>query len=304
MVGDLINQWKEIQKFKKLSTQQRSIVFYSESEAYWEHFKSIIDSLLKRYSDRICYLSSSKSDPGLGLSKNGVPAFYIGNGALRTSLLNTINAKILVMSTPDLQSFQIKRSVYPVHYVYIHHSIISTHMAYQKHAFDHFDTIFCVGPHHKSEIVATEKIRSLKAKKLVEHGYGRLDSIIVNKDKTSIDTKNTVVLAPSWGRNSILETVGLEIIDSLLTSDFEVTVRPHPQTRRFNRKLLNSIIKKFNYNPGFFFEENITSEKSLHDSNLMVSDWSGAALEYAFGLIKPVLYIDVPKKSITLVTKK
>ena len=28
----------------------------------------------------------------------------------------------------------------------------------------------------------------------------------------------------------------------------------------------------------------------------MISDWSGAALEYAFGLEKPVLFIDVPKK--------
>ena len=28
----------------------------------------------------------------------------------------------------------------------------------------------------------------------------------------------------------------------------------------------------------------------------MVSDWSGAAIEYAFGLKKPVLFIDVPLK--------
>ena len=28
----------------------------------------------------------------------------------------------------------------------------------------------------------------------------------------------------------------------------------------------------------------------------MISDWSGAALDYAFGLNKPVVFIDVPKK--------
>jgi YidC/Oxa1 family membrane protein insertase len=28
----------------------------------------------------------------------------------------------------------------------------------------------------------------------------------------------------------------------------------------------------------------------------MISDWSGAALEYAFGLERPVLFVDVPKK--------
>jgi len=28
----------------------------------------------------------------------------------------------------------------------------------------------------------------------------------------------------------------------------------------------------------------------------MISDWSGAALDYSFGLGKPVLFIDVPRK--------
>lgn len=32
------------------------------------------------------------------------------------------------------------------------------------------------------------------------------------------------------------------------------------------------------------------------DAHVMVSDWSGAALEFALGLEKPVLFVDVPKK--------
>ena len=28
----------------------------------------------------------------------------------------------------------------------------------------------------------------------------------------------------------------------------------------------------------------------------MISDWSGVAIEYAFALEKPVLYVDIPKK--------
>jgi YidC/Oxa1 family membrane protein insertase len=31
-------------------------------------------------------------------------------------------------------------------------------------------------------------------------------------------------------------------------------------------------------------------------SDIMITDWSGAAIEYAFTLERPVLYIDVPKK--------
>ena len=49
-------------------------------------------------------------------------------------------------------------------------------------------------------------------------------------------------------------------------------------------------------NPLFGFEENVAGQDSLHESDIMVSDWSGAALDYAFGLEKPVLFVDVPRK--------
>ena len=46
----------------------------------------------------------------------------------------------------------------------------------------------------------------------------------------------------------------------------------------------------------FYFEDNVAGQESLHASDLMVSDWSGASLDYALGLKKPVIFIDVPKK--------
>ena len=42
--------------------------------------------------------------------------------------------------------------------------------------------------------------------------------------------------------------------------------------------------------------EDTTKYEALFSSHIMVSDWSGAALDYAFGLGKPVLFIDVPRK--------
>ena len=37
-------------------------------------------------------------------------------------------------------------------------------------------------------------------------------------------------------------------------------------------------------------------ETALHEYDLMVSDWSGTALEYAFALERPVIFVDVPYK--------
>ena len=38
------------------------------------------------------------------------------------------------------------------------------------------------------------------------------------------------------------------------------------------------------------------SEESFHEADLLVTDWSGSAYEYAFGTERPVLFIDTPAK--------
>jgi YidC/Oxa1 family membrane protein insertase len=61
--------------------------------------------------------------------------------------------------------------------------------------------------------------------------------------------------------------------------------------------VLDGLLAHFRGHPLFRYEENVASQDSLHASDLMISDWSGAALEYAFGLERPVLFVDVPRKS-------
>ena len=172
-------------------------------------------------------------------------------------------------------------------------------MIYRKDAFDHFDSIFCAGPHHLEEIRAIEKKYQLPPKKTLEHGYGRLDSIIENRKMRSPKSPNDpqkILIAPSWGKNSLVETIGGQIVSYLLKNRFHVILRPHPQTIKHSKNLLEVILKQHKNNPNFELEVNIASQDSLHSSDLMISDWSGAALDYSFGLGKPVLFIGVPRK--------
>jgi len=66
----------------------------------------------------------------------------------------------------------------------------------------------------------------------------------------------------------------------------DVAVRPRKQR----------LAERFASDPNFSLEENVASQDSLQRADLMVSDWSGAALEFAFGTERPVLFIDVPRK--------
>ena len=168
--------WKEVKRFKKLDKKDRSIIFYLENECDFIFFKPIVEKLTQEYDIKICYVTSSKTDPMLTSNDKNILPFYIGDGIARSSFFVNLKATIVVMTMPDLETFHIKRSkIYPVHYVYIFHSLCSTHYIYRKTAFDNFDTIFCTGNYQIIEIQEREKKSNLAKKKLVKHGYGMLD---------------------------------------------------------------------------------------------------------------------------------
>ena len=297
----LLNPWRAIRAFHALSRWHRSIVFYSEGRHDWPHLEPLVCHLAGSLARTVCYVGSEEDDPGLTLGEARVLAFCIGNGAARTVFFRTLEADVMVMTMPDLETFHIKRSVHSVRYVYVYHSLVSTHMIYRKGAFDHFDTIFCVGPHHVRELRESEALGGLPRRELVEHGCGRLDVLLERRRQapprpTDPDRSLGVLIAPSWGEQGLLETCGGQLVEVLLAAGFQVTVRPHPQLRRVNPDLLGRYRERFAGRARFVYEDDVATQDSFLESDLMVSDWSGAALEYAFGLERPVLFIDVPRK--------
>ena len=296
------NERKELEKFNKLNLDERSIVFYSEDISSFVHFEEIIYELTEKMGYQICYVTSAKDDPMLTNPNKKIKTFYIGLGATRTKFFMELKADILVMTMPNLETYFIKRSkVYPVHYVYVFHSIVSTHTIYRKGAFDHFDSIFCAGPHHIEEITATESVYGLNHKNLVEHGYGLLDKLqkskpMKNQKNYTNDEKKKIIIAPSWGKKGLLETMGKELVKILLDAEYHVTVRPHPMTIRKWPKKIKAIENEFCNEPNFEMETDVSSFESIYSAYGLISDWSGIAIEYAFVCEMPVFYIDVSQK--------
>ena len=292
------NERKELEKFNKLDLDERSIVFYSEDISSFIHFEQIIHELTEKMGYQICYVTSAKDDPILTSQNKRIKAFYIGLGAIRTKFFMELKAELLVMTMPSLETYFIKRSrVHPVHYVYVFHSIVSSHTIYRKGAFDHFDSIFCTGPHHVEEIKATERLYNLNHKNLVECGYGLLDKLqkskpLQNQEMHTKDGRKRILVAPSWGKKGLLETKGLELVKILLDAGYHVTVRPHPMTIRKWPKIIKTIKNEFKDNTNFEMETDVSSFESLYSTYGLISDWSGIGFEYAFVCERPVLYID------------
>ena len=290
--------------FDKLDARTRTITFYAEDGGYWPHFEPIVRELTGPMGREICYLTSSADDPILEREDDRIHAFEIGEGVGRAYLFQTMEVGVLVATVPQLGIPVLPRARRAAQlgttYVYVFHSMASTHMIYEPDGFDHYDTVLCVGQYMMEEIRRREQQYGLPTKELVAHGYGRLDAIIAaaaeRPPRESRDGPSVVLVAPSWGPTCIFETCGEELVRRLLDAGYEVIARPHPMTAKRTPKAITALVDAFSGHPRFTLDTGMAGQESLHRSDVMLSDWSGAALEYAFGLERPVLFVDVPRK--------
>lgn len=293
-----VSSWKNYRAFKKLERSSKNIVFYSESGQDWHHFEPIIDHLTGELGKTLCYISSDPGDPGLSQNNPNILPFCINEGFFRILLFQMLDADLMVLTMLDLGNLDLKRSINPVHYIYMFHGMGSTHMVDFENSYDHYDSIFCVGPHQMQEIRKREDLKGLPPKKLVEHGYTRLECLMdeAAKRPPPDNPKPVILVAPTWGEQSILNLCGEELFKILLDAGLHVILRPHYHTRKLTPKVVDRLIKKFKNHPEFEVIEQMGETESLFRSNLMICDWSAAAVEYSFGLEKPVLFIDVPRR--------
>jgi YidC/Oxa1 family membrane protein insertase len=216
-------------------------------------------------------------------------------------LMPLLNAKVLVLTMTDLHRFHIRRSIRSTHHFYVFHALVSTHMMYRRGAFDHYDAIGCAGPHHVEELRREEALDGLPPKNLIEIGYPRLDRIwadhrLHTPKPRAADSKGLVLIAPSWGPSNILETCIGALIEALSSAGYAVVVRPHPELLKRNPGLIRRIRNDIRRHPKAAMELELLSDRTLHDADVLVTDWSGIALEYALGTERPVMFIDVPRK--------
>ena len=282
-------------KFINLKKNNRKLVVYSEGKEYFPHLFPIVYELSKNKID-VCYLTSDYEEK---IPESPyIRRFFIGKGIVRTLFFQNLETIVCLMTMPDLDSFHIKKSKRVNKYVYIFHSCVSTHMIYRYNAFTAYDIIFCVGPHHKKEIRQFERIEGLRKKQLFSYGYNRLDSIIAatKNNKKRVNKYTRILIAPSWGKKNLINLCGLSLIKSLLEENYKIVLRPHPRSFIEDKKIIKDIKNSFLSNSKFIIDEDVVDESGLDDSDVLITDWSGVAMDFAFGKERPVIFIDSPRK--------
>ncbi len=298
---NIIKEIRDYRKFLSIDQRlQRQIVFYSGNRFYSQHFEQIIKLILNESDLHIDFITSDLLDPVINFKSDRISFFFCNY--LLAPIIKQVKSKVLVMTMTDLGSYHIKRALDPnVNHMYIFHAPASTTMMYRKGAFDNYDTIFCPGPQHKAEIRKTEEFYNLPPKQLIEAGYSLLEKRYIDYQTHSSSQSgeyNTILIAPSWHDNNLVEVCGDILIQTLLDSGYQVVYRPHPQSliSKHRKKKIEAIIQPFLKNENFIFEVNPLDDWSFYSANVLISDWSSISLEYAWGTERPVIFVDTPRK--------
>lgn len=291
-------RWLKLYKHNAKSKKDKLITFYSEGKHYWLCYKGLIDKLIK-HNYSIYYVSSDKRDPGLSYSDK-IESLLIDEKYQRYIFFKSLNTYILITTTPELGTIpDFPKSKNTNYYIYIQHALMSTHYAYKNNSFDNYDIIFCCGRYMINEIRKNESIKNLIPKKLVEHGYSRLDYLLANFQKNKIDeNKNTILFAPTWGgKHSLVENGDIvKYIDAALSQGYKTILRPHPESFKRSIDTINEIVSKYSHNKKFQLQDDVSDFDIFSESSILITDWSGIAFEYAFTTGNIVLFIDTPQK--------
>ena len=286
-----------------LKTQDKKIVFYSEKNGFYKYYKNIIEEIIRRTNIVIHYITSDPEDEVFGLESEQFKPYYINENRMIV-LMMKMETEIMVMTTPDLENFQLKRSYVKkdIEYIYVPHDVNSSNLTFHKNALDHFDTIFASGPKNRAEIAEREEKAGLPKKNLVEWGSCVIDNMTVSYEQmvseessgTRKDQK-TILIAPSWQADNILDSCIGQMLDRLTETGHQIIVRPHPQYVRHFEGRIDALAEKYGAR-GVTFQKDFSSNKTVYMADLLVTDWSSIAFEYAFSTLKPVLFINTPMK--------
>ena len=125
---------------QKNGKTNNGIVIYSEGKQYFSVFKPIVDEF-EKINYPYTYYTSDENDPILKFKTSLGHIEFIGSSNNAYRKLNNLVADVCLVTFPQLDVLQIKRSKGVQHYCHIMHSFQPLD-TYEIFALDYFDSVF------------------------------------------------------------------------------------------------------------------------------------------------------------------
>ena len=267
-------------------------VIYCEGKQYWNVFKPVTDEFEKRQI-QLTYYTSAQDDPVFEQNYQYVKPEYIGEGNTAFARLNLLSAGFVLMTTPGLQVYQLKRSKNVRHYSHVLH-MPNDATTYRLFGLDYFDSVLLTGDYQKADLQKLEAQRSLTPKQFITVGCTYLD-VLAGRIKDIPAEENhpfTVLVSPSWGDVGVLKKYGERLLDPLVATGWRIIVRPHPQSKKSEPDMLKRLETRYKNNSNLEWDYNRENIYAMKKADIMISDFSGIIFDYTFLCDKPVMYVN------------
>lgn len=266
------------------------LVIFSDGKQYWKVFAPICKELSAR-GQEVVYYTMSEDDPALSANLPGMTAEFIGEDNRAFTKLNFLKANVVFSTTPGLDVYQWKRSKDVDFYVHIPHASNDITL-YRMFGIDYYDSILLSGDYQVKQIRQMEAKRELPAKDLKLVGIPYMDDMAARLDSVGAAEahERTVLLAPSWGDSALFGVYGGKIIEKLLETGYHVIVRPHPQSFKSEKELMDKLMEKFPNSDKLEWNRDSDNFEVLRRSDILISDFSGVTFDFSLIYDKPVIY--------------
>ncbi len=286
--------------FESKNIDNMKLMFYSEQSGFYKYFKGMIEYILENSDITIHYVTSDINDKIFESNNPRIKSYYI-NTNLLIPLFMKLEADVVVMTTPDLQNLYLKRSIVrkDVEYIFTDHGLGSINLLYRQNALNYYDTVFAKNIIQEKEIKELEEIQNIKKKNVIRTGYTLIEDMINEYNNMIINNHiKTIVIAPSWQEDNIMESCIDEILEKLLNDKYKIIVRPHPQYMKRNQKEFKKFEEKYQnkISDKFIIEKDFSSNSTIYMADVVITDWSGVGYEFSFSTTKPCLFINTKMK--------
>ncbi len=268
-------------------------VIFSEGKKYWNVFEPVCDEFERRGVE-LEYWTADPADPALEKVYSHVKTRFIGEGNKAYAKLNFLNAAVCLSTTPGLDVYQWKRSRDTAYYVHILHAAGTSAGGYRMFSLDFYDAVLLTGAYQIEEIRELERKRNEKEKELEVVGCTYMDALKRRLDEAGpASHEDTVVLlAPSWGKSSILCRFGEKLIDCLLESGCRLIIRPHPQAFTSDKDTVEALLEKYPDSAMLRWDREPDNFASLNEADILISDFSSVVFDFSLIFNKPFIYAE------------
>jgi len=274
MIKDLISVLKFFFNQKKY---QR--IFFFENSFTENHLAPYLDKsisknktlILSKYYQNECFLDDFNK-------------IIIRNNFLLNIIFSFLQIKYCYSTTPELgKSYFVKSPFKKTKYIFMQHSAMGLNAIYNDKAFDNFDLVQTVNKFQYNDLLDINRINKKNIKPW-KSKYIFFNRTFIN-DQIKGD-KLKVLIAPTHGTDFYEKALN-DLIHCLDDNLYEVELRPHLVSTKANNNLNSSIQNRIKINYG---------NLDFNSIDVLISDWSGIYLEYAYKKKQKPILINTKQK--------